>query len=280
MGFEQGGAGMRITYVFYSVKDYSDIQYGEWLLEIFEKYGLHIEKVGEFEPIRKTFVPKDFPKLWRVDKTTGLPSSFSLLFRGKSEVSFSAQVISNVNLFNHGQHLFCFNGMSLWLTVKKSYDFEKLISLGDELFSWSEGVYGYITEINNDPDFVVGSGDKLPKGWEDIDYLMHRSFDISPEGWKMSRGNIGMAGIPDLLWVNYFGKPYLAEKDFQLPDDCVTVSHGVRFRLTEKPIDERLSTPTFLQQHKDIFGNGWFRQISGVSKVRLPYFDRSEITML
>ena len=63
------------------------------------------------------------------------------------------------------------------------------------------------------------------------------------------------------MWVNYFGKPYLLDKDFRLPDDNVTVGHGVRVQLTETPEDERLADLAFINQKIDLFNPDWFRRL-------------------
>ena len=63
-----------------------------------------------------------------------------------------------------------------------------------------------------------------------------------------------------------------------ISENHVTVGHGVRCVLTERPDDERLGEPDFLENHKKVFGEQWFWQNPTTCGVKIPCFDRSEIT--
>jgi len=145
---------------------------------------------------------------------------------------------------------------------------DKLIELGDRLFLWSSGVYGYITNEIYDPSYGVYDK-KLLENCKYPDYVRRR-------GCGSGAGTI-TKGIKELMWVNYFGSPYIQEPDFNLPDKHVILSKGVRFQLTESPNDEMLCEPDFLMTYKKAIGLQWFWHIPRVYDWRIPDFDRSEM---
>lgn len=237
---------MKITYDFSSLKDLSDVSNAEKLLKILTSNGLIIDKAGGHEPIRKEFNVNNLHELWGYIRTDGRCSSNYFLFKGKREIRFSGMATWNLNLHpNNGS----FNGLALWLSTPPKYDIKKLIQLGDDIFEWCEAVYGYITESISDP-------------YSDIDNMP---------------GNI-YEGIPSLMWVNYFGYPYIMEPDFNIPDNYVSVNHGMRLNLTETPNDERLRDQTFLQSCVNKIGDEWFWHKHRRCNTRIPNFDKSEIT--
>ena len=256
---------MKISISFYSLKNLSDISNGQELLNILSSYGLVIEKAGEYEPIRKDFAPSDLPEIWK--GRCDIDSSYrtcSFLFKGKGELRFSGMASWSLNIHPNSKS---FEGVHLWLNVPRKYDISKLIRLADDLFIWSEAVYGYITENSK----------KISKIF------------IKKNNHSVSIGNV-YSGIPSLMWLNYFGPPYLNETDFHLPNDNTRVGHGIRLVLTETPNDERLSNLNFLKSYIDYIGAEWFFQFEkidgevGVLKEgtqshtkRIPVFDNSAI---
>lgn len=232
---------MKISYSFYSLKDLSDLSNGERLLEILLSYGLDIEKVDDREPIRKDFIATNISEMWKGVGIEGRSSSCYFLFKGKKKVKFTGMVIWGVNL-----HPNCktFNGIHLWLDIPKKYSINELVLLGDDIFVWSEAVYGYITEDSKDNNM----------------------------------GGDVYRGIPGLVWVNYFGIPYKKESEFHIPDDHKTVGNGVRLMLSETPNDERLSDSDFLESIKNKFGVEWFWSNPRKYKIKVPSFDRTAIT--
>lgn len=234
---------MKISYSFYSLKDLSDLSNGERLLEIILSCGLVIDKADDHEPIRKDFNKKDFPKMWEGRGIDGGCYSCDFIFKGKEEIKFMGMITWNVNLHSNSK---AFNGIDLWLNIPKDYNIKKLVQLGDSIFEWSEAVYGYITEESKDP-----SNDLI--------------------------GNV-YDGIPGLLWVNYFGKPYIKEPDFHIPNDNLPINHGVRLMLSEKPNDERLRDSNFLEIIKNEIGVEWFWSRPRRLNRKVPSFDRTAIT--
>jgi len=187
------------------------------------------------------------------------------LFRGKEDVKFMGMVSCFTGMHQDSKAV---NGVHLWLTVRKTYDINKFVLLGDDLFIWSEAVYGYITDSSKDLNNVF----------------------IQKE---MSQVNISSVsdGISGLMWLNYFGKPYLAEKDFRLPDGHAPVGHGARFCLSERPDDEVLSDLNYIKMHQQTIGTQWFCPLEKIENgigylskdyrrfdIKSPVFDRSEIT--
>ncbi len=227
---------MRIYYTFYSLKNLSDLSNGERLLQIMSEYGLNIEKAGPYEPIRKAFSVSNLQDMWKSDGLEGDPKSCYFLFKGQK---FSGMVTWHINLFPGTR---TFNSIHLELNIQKNYSTDRLIQLGDDIFAWSEAVYGYITEASR--EMAV---------------------------------NIHL-GIGGLMWVNYFGPAYMKESDFHLPNNQVPVGHGVRVNLSETPNDERLSDLDFLQSLKDEIGYLWFAQIPSRINKKVPLFDKSAIT--
>jgi len=262
---------------FYTLKDLSNLAKGEKLLVILSLHGLIIEKAGEYEPIRKEFDLDSFPHIWKGKGTKSLDCTF--IFKGKKEISFSGMVSWNLNIHPSSKY---FNVIGLWLNIPKKYDLGKLIRLGDDMFIWAEAVYGYITE-------------------ESIN-LSHTQ--IQKDGFTVSLGNL-YRGISGLMWVNYFGTPYLQENDFHLPADHTPVGHGAKIVLTDAPDDERLSDLNFRKTITDKIGADWFFQFEKIengvgflakncqqfkktekrdkgyqySVDKIPCFDNSEITI-
>lgn len=237
---------MKIKCSFSSLKDLSDVSNAETLLKILTSNGLIIDKAGGHEPIRKEFDVNNLLELWGHVKTDGSCSCEVFLFKGKKEIRFTGMATWNLNLHpNNGS----FNSLTLWLTTPPKYDINRLIQLGDDIFEWCEAVYGYITENSLDPYSNISN---LP-------------------------GNV-YEGIPSLMWVNYFGSPYIMEPDFNIPHDHVAVNHGVRLNLTETPNDERLRDNEFLQGYKDQIGDEWFWHKHRRCDRRIPHFDKSAIT--
>ena len=232
---------MKISYLFDSTKDLSDLKKGENLLEIFSSNGLIIEKVGTQEPIRELFDIDKMPEMWRGSGMEGKCSSCGFLFKGQKDIKFSGMVNWNLNLHPNSRAL---NGISLWLNIPKKYDTNRLIQLGDDIFTWSKAEYGYITEDS-----------KIPKP---LTINIHD----------------GLAG---LTWVNYFGSSYMVEPDFHIPDDHVQIGHGVRVKLSETPNDELLGDSDFLQSIKNEIGAEWFWDYPIKHKRRKPKLDKSEI---
>lgn len=235
---------MKISFSFSSLIDLSNLSKGERLLEILLSHGLIIDKAGDHEPIKKDFITSDFPEMWKGMGLDGECASCYFLFKGKKEINFSGMATWWVNIHPNSKS---FNGIDLWLNTPKNYDYGKLVQLGDDIFEWSEAVYGYITEESKDP-----SNNEMI-------------------------GNI-YDGLPGLLWVNYFGTHYIVEPDFNLPNNHKPISHGVRFMLSETPDDERLNDLNFLENSKNNFGVEWFWSHPRKYNKKVPYFDRSAIT--
>lgn len=228
---------------FYSLLDMSSLSTGEKLLKILLSYGLTIEKADNQEPIKKDYANNIFPELWRGRGIEGKSSSCSFLFKGSNEIKFKGMITWNLNVHPNSRIL---NGIHLWLTIPKNYNISNIIQLGDDIFMWSEAVYGYITKESLDP-----------------------SNDLKGNAYE---------GIPELLWVNYFGAPYTNNHDFHIPKDSKSIGHGIRFILTEKPTDERLSDLNFLTSQKEIIGRDWFWSRPRNFNLKVPFFDRSAIT--
>lgn len=233
---------MRISYSFYYTEDLSDLSNGERLLEILSSYGFVINKAGDCEPIREVFDTSKLPEMWRGVGMDGLLTCY-FLFKGQKEVSFSGMVTWNVNLHPDTR---AFNGVSLWFNIPKSYDVNKLLRLGDDIFKWSGSVYGYITENSKDQ--------------------------------TTERTGNPHDGLPGLMWVNYFGPAYITQPDFHTPNDYVSIGHGARIILSETPQDERLADLSFLDSIKSQIGFEWFWHFPRKYKKRVPVFDKSEIT--
>jgi len=232
---------LKIAYSFYSLKDLSALSNGERLLEILLSYGLDIEKVDDREPIRKDFITTNLSEMWKDDGIEGGCSSCYFLFKGKKKIKFSGIVKWDVNL-----HPNCktFNGIHLWLDIPKKYSINELVLLGDDIFVWSEAVYGYITEDSKDNNM----------------------------------GGDVYEGIPGLVWVNYFGIPYKAESEFHILGDHKSVGHGVRLMLSETPNDEMLSDSNFVESIKNKIGAEWFWSYPRKYNRKKPTFDRTAIT--
>lgn len=232
---------MRLTYSFLSLQDLSNLSQGKRLLEILLSHGLVVDKADEGEPIRRDFEASMLPERWKGVGLAGGSSTCYFLFKGQKETKFTGMATWNLNL---GPRTRAFNGVDLWLNIPKNFEVNKLINLGDELFTWSGAVYGYITEVSKDWAKTMPSGIYL--------------------------------GLPGLMWVNYFGSAYLMEPDFHIPADHVSVGQGVRVCLREKPSDDTLGDSSFLQNWKNQFGAEWFWKGSP-NKRRIPVFDHSAL---
>jgi hypothetical protein len=240
------GDVMKIVMSFYSLKDMSSLLLGEAFLKILLSHGLTIEKADNQEPIKKIFSKNNFTELWMEGR--GLEGEFSLssfLFKGSQKIKFKGMVTSRLNTHRNSKS---FNGIHLWLTIPKNFNFSNLIPIGDDIFNWSEAVYGYITEEALDP-----SNNELI-------------------------GNV-YDGIPGLFWVNYFGAPYIKSSDFHCPNDSTSIGRGFKLILAESPNDGKLRDSDFLSIKKEIIGKDWFCSHPRNLNLKIPIFDRSAITM-
>ena len=231
---------VKITFDFSSLKDFSNLSHGERLLEILFSHGFMIDKADDAEPIRRDFDASMLPERWKGVGPAGGHSTCYFLFKGQKERKFSGMVTWNINLRQGTQ---VFNGLLFQLNIPKNFEVNRLINLGDELFKWSDAVYGYITEDSKDLVRTVPGGLYL--------------------------------GLPGLMWVNYFGPEYIKGPDFHIPDDHVAVGQGVRVCLSDKPSDDILGDSDFLQNWKEHFGAEWFWK--GSKKRRIPSFDHSAL---
>ena len=139
---------MKIWYLFYNLKNLSSLSKGEELLNIFSKNNFEIEKASKCEPIRDTFDMKHFPEMWLSGKEPDEFAWQTLLFKGSKEISFKCMVSWNINLPLKPEVV---NGINLWLNVKKSYfnnNIDKLVALGDDLFTWSEAVWKIVNKVD------------------------------------------------------------------------------------------------------------------------------------
>ncbi len=232
---------MKLTYSYNSLKDISNLSQGEKFIEILLSHGLVIDKVDDHEPVRRAFDISMLSEHWKGIGPTGGHSTCYFLFKGQKKINFSGMVTWNINL---GSRSKVFNGVHLWLNTSKNFNTKELIKLGDDLFIWSGAVYGYVTDNSKDKSKIVPGGIYL--------------------------------GLPGLMWVNYFGPVYIKEPDFRIPPDYISVGHGIRYTLTETPIDDRLDDPSFLKHWKDYFGYEWFWE-KPRRKLQVPLFDNSEL---
>lgn len=233
---------VKMTYSFSSLQDLSNLSKGEKLLEILLSHGLVVDKVDEKEPIRREFDASMLPDCWKGRGPAGGHSTCCFLFKGQTKIKFSGMITWNINLRPNTK---AFNGVLLRLNIPKNFEGINFIKLGDELFTWSDSVYGYITEDSKD--------------WS----------------VKALRGGL-YHGLAGLMWVNYFGSAYLTEPDFHISADHVSVGQGVRVCLSEKPSDDILGDSDFLQNRKNQFGAEWFWKGSP-NKRRIPVFDHSAL---
>lgn len=236
---------MKISYSFYSLKDISNLSHGERLLEILSAYDLVIEKADNHEPIKKTFVRNDFAKMWNDGETNKNRLSCDFLFKGTKKFRFSGMATWNTNLHPNTE---AFNGIDLWISVPKNYSVKELLQLGDDIFTWSDAVYGYVSEESKEP----------------INNMIGSIYN----------------GLPGLMWINYFGKPYIMEEDFHIPNNCTPICDGIKLVLSEKPDDDKLSNLTFLESIKREIGTEWFRNRPRGCNRRIPVFDKSQITKM
>lgn len=235
------GVKLKISYSFDSTKDLSDLKNGESLLDILLSNGLIIEKSGAQEPIRESFNIDKMPEMWKGSGIDGGCSTCYFLFKGQKDIKFSGMVIWELNLHPNSKAL---NHISLWLNIPKKYDIKRLLQLGDDIFTWSRAEYGYITENSK--------------------ILTPLTVNIQD-------------GLTGLMWVNYFGPSYISETDFHIPDDYVTINHGVRIMLSETPDDDLLRDSNFLESTKNKFGAEWFWDYPVKHKRKKPILDKSEI---
>lgn len=164
-----------------------------------------------------------------------------------------------------------FNGVSLWFDIRKTYDVKNIISLCDRIFEWSEAVYGHVSDKTKQ---LVG-------------------IQLQMGGYRQYALGI-YEGLYGLMWLNYFGKPYIDNEKFILPQDYEQIAHGVKMRLSEKPDDKKLSDISYLESYYSKIGPEWFWHFNKVVKegghyiaylkegfspehVYIPHFDNSQI---
>ena len=218
---------MRITLSFSSLKDFGELFFGLKLRDILQSYGFEMEKIGECEPIKTDYSEHEFQRLWNQDRTL-----CSVLFKGRKKHRFLGMAGWSAKKFRNDGTI---NGVNVWLTIPPKYDYSELIRIGDELFLQTEALHGYISE--NSKDYT-------------------KTF-IQKNGCQVSMGNI-YKGIPCLMWVNYFGRPYMSENGLRFPDNQTLLGHGTRVKMTDAPTDERLSDMTFINDSIMEMGADWF----------------------
>ena len=152
-----------------------------------------------------------------------------IIFKGVGGTKFTGMISWGKNL---GPMPFSVNGFNLWLNVKKNFDVSNLTSLADEVFKWSEADYGYIMEANR---------------------------------LRIYTGNM-YTGLYNLKWINYFGKSYLAEEGFNVPESAAKLGHGIKLQLTDCPDDKRLYDLQFLNKYYSEIGDKWFWHFDEIVK--------------
>jgi len=265
---------MKICIHFDSFKDYSNIRYGQNILNLLTSYGFKIEKYNDCEPINKLFFIDNFEKIWKdFDKKYGN----TFLFKGNFPLNFKGMISWSKNL-QQNNNTTC--GINLWLNVNKNYPINNIIDFSDELFFISEAVYGYISNEIYDPMYGVTNIKQLEK-CKYPDYVKRRAgrYEVSSDGTKSYHIKGGVYnGIKDLMWINYFASSYINEDDFTLLENNNIIKNGVKFRITEKHDDEILCEPEFLEKLKRKIGIQWFWQNPKECELKTPNFDKSEIT--
>lgn len=233
---------MRITCSFTTLKDISDLSAGESFIKILLKNGLVIDKADAYEPVRKPFNASEFPIIWQGYSINENHSTGCFIFKGQVKKKFSGMVSWDKGLPENSTVT-----NSIYVTVngigKNNYD--AIILLGDELFSWAKAEYGYITEYSREIN----------------------NFDA---------GNIYTC-IEGLHWVNYFSKTYLNEPSFHITEDMIQLENGVRLKITDKPDDVKLSDTDYLNSIKRGIGIEWFWDKTKKTVLKRPKFDSSEI---
>lgn len=235
---------MKIDISFFSLNDLSDISKGKAFLEILLAHNLIVEKVDSVEPIRKSFYSSMLSDLWRGEGNSNVPKTCYFLFKGSRRFKFWGMVTWSKDLL---QETKIFNSIHLSFDVPAKHDVNDLIRLADELFSWSEAVYGHITESSRDQATIRA----IPGGL----YF----------------------GLPGLMWTNYFGPEYLSEPDFCIPNNSERVGHGVRVSICDAPTDSTLSNVEFLCDKENEFGEEWFWRRPRKKKLRVPSFNHSAL---
>ena len=215
-------------------KDLSGIDNGKKFLDILSSHGFNIEKIDEFEPVKKDFSEETFEKFWEGHTCPRGITLCGIIFKGSADAKFTGMISWGKNLHPESESVNAFN---LWINVKKSYDMSKLIHLIDDIFVWSEAVYGCISE----------------KGRCLLNIPIQNN-----NGARKTAYNILIGGLYGLMWVNYFGKPYINKEDFILPENAIKLAYGARLQLTEKPDDERLTDMQFIESYCNIIGDKWF----------------------
>ncbi|MDW7658487.1 MAG: hypothetical protein SCM11_15060 [Bacillota bacterium] len=233
---------MRITCSFATLKDISDLSTGETFIQILSKNDLIIDKAGAYEPVNKPFNAKEFPIIWQGYSINDNHTTGCFIFKGQVKKKFAGMVSWDKGL---PENSIVTNSIYVTVSGIGKNDYDSIILLGDELFSWAKAEYGYITEY-------------------------------SREIMNFDTGNI-FTCIDGLHWVNYFSKTYLNEPCFHATNDMYQLETGVRLKITDKPDDIRLSDSNFLNSIKQAIGIEWFWDKSKNTVLKRPKFDSSEI---
>lgn len=222
----------------------------EEVYRILDAWDFPPDTFDEYEPIRQPWSKKDdFIKAWRQQ---GRLHFGQVLVRRKKRLSYYADVVfqfgSNRKLDNKPPY----HALSVY-RLKESHcareSRERLVNLGDLLFSALEMDYGFMcTSDEYDAKNIVKN-------------VLH------PDGAIEPRKAIGMNWpycIPGLYWINHFGKRYL-DQGFaaavyeSYPANVKPVGSGIRFQTNAEPrFFESAEAMAAEREMRESLGALWF----------------------
>jgi hypothetical protein len=231
-----GRDGAMVLYArFETLKDIGTYSCAKEFLDIMSRNDIHIVKVDDSEPVRKPFDEELFFRFWCRKEEGNRFTSADILFNGRRISTLSGMINWRYNLARGREVV---NGIHLDFRQTKNDDMRWIVTLCDDLFQWSGAVRGSISDIRVMDALKVG-------------------------------GNV-YGGLCLPLWVNYYGEPYVQEKDFHIGPGFTKVGKGVRCILSARPDDSILMNLEFLKIHMTQIGEEWFRDNCRKREARLP----------
>ena len=149
----------------YSVKHIGTEKYAKTFFELMNQYGLNIEKIGLFEPVRKPFTMNEAIQMWTLEEP-GIYDITNDEMIGKygSMLGASKGYWFSTTWWLHPTDLIL-NDVTVYMN-KKVFDQIKhdIQALFEDLVDCFEAVYGYVTEAKaKDRQHITGTlTDRIP----------------------------------------------------------------------------------------------------------------------
>jgi hypothetical protein len=200
----------------YSVKHIGSEKYANTFFDLMNKYGLNIEKVGLFEPVKMSFSieeairmwTKEEPGIYDITEDKMIGKSGGMLGKGKG-------YWFDTHWWLHPNEL-CLNHLTIYLNKKVFNQIkDDVVPLFEELVICFDAIYGYVTE-------------------EKAEERQHITGTLEER-------------IPGVFWLNYFSQVFIEYLNnggsfYEFPWKKIksVTNEGIITQLTNHPFDQTI----------------------------------------